>query len=251
MKAIIIEDEKRAADRLERMILESRADIEIIERLESIRESVDYLNSGVALDVIFADIQLADGLSFEIFEQVKIDCPVIFTTAYDQYAIKAFKNNGIDYLLKPIDTTELGVALDKLKAMQQGPSMSDLMALASQLGGGKTDYRSRFTVKVGQKLRTIAVDNLTALYSENKGTYLLTQEGRNYLIDYSLEQVVEMLDPKRFFRISRKYIIAIEGVEEMLMWSNSRLKVTLKGSKVDDIVVARERTKEFKEWMEE
>lgn len=250
MKAIIIEDEKRAADRLERMILELRSDIEILARLESIRETIAYLESSHKLDVIFADIQLADGLSFEIFEQVKIDCPVIFTTAYDQYAIKAFKNNGIDYLLKPIDPAELGVALKKLKTTQQRPSMTNLMALAAQLGAGKTDYRSRFTVKVGQKLRTIAVNDLTALYSENKGTYILTKEGRNYLIDYSLEQVEDMLDPKLFFRISRKYIIAIEGVEEMLLWSNSRLKITLKGSKLNDIVVARERTKEFKEWME-
>jgi DNA-binding LytR/AlgR family response regulator len=250
MKAIIIEDEKRASDRLERMIIDARVDIEVVERLESIRESVAFLNSGVRLNVIFSDIQLADGLSFEIFEQVKIECPVIFTTAYDQYAIKAFKNNGIDYLLKPIDKTELLTAIDKLKAMQRGPSMSDLLALASQMGSGRTDYRSRFTVKVGQKLRTIAVDDLAALYSENKGTYILTQEGRNYLIDYSLEQVEEMLDPKQFYRINRKYIIALDGLDEMLMWSNSRLKIKLRGSNLDDVIVARERTKEFKEWMD-
>lgn len=249
MKAIIIEDEKRAADRLERMIHEVNSDIQILGRFESIREVVSYLGDSGTPDVIFADIQLADGLSFEIFEQVKVNCPVIFTTAYDQYAIKAFKNNGIDYLLKPIEEGELKVAIDKVRSMQTGPSLADLMSIAQQLSARGKEYRSRFTVKIGQKLKTIRVEDLSAIYSENKGTYILTQEGRNYLVDFSLEQVDDMLDPRSFFKINRKYIIALDGVEEMLMWSNSRLKVSLKGSKHDDIVVARERTKLFKEWM--
>lgn len=250
MKAIIIEDERRAAERLQRLITEQDSSVQILATLESVQDAKAYLSGSPALDVIFSDIQLADGLSFEIYEEVSLGCPVIFTTAYDQYAIRAFKNNGIDYLLKPIDPAELSTAMAKLEVRPSAPDLQDLMALAAQLSQGKVEYRSRFMVKVGQRLKSIPVEEVYAIYSENKGTYLLTQDGRNHLVDYSLEQVQEMLDPKRYYRVNRKYIVALDGVEEMLLWSNSRLKVKLKGSKADDIIVARERTKEFKSWME-
>ncbi|NND94626.1 MAG: response regulator transcription factor [Flavobacteriales bacterium] len=250
MKAIILEDESRAAKRLQRLIEEIDNEIQILEVLESVRGALGYFQNNTNLDVIFADIQLADGLSFELFEQIKPDCPVIFTTAYDQYAIKAFKNNGIDYLLKPIDEEELEKAIAKLKAMTQVPKLADLMALAAQLNTGKKVSRSRFMVKIGSKLRSITIEEVAMFYSENKGTYIQTKEGRNYLIDSALEKLEDEVDDSLFFRISRKYMVNIDSVEEMVLWSNSRLKLKIQGSTDEEIVVARERTKDFKSWMD-
>lgn len=257
MKAMIIEDEARAASRLKRLIAEVAEDVEVTEVLESVRD----LEERFAADkewpsVIFSDIQLADGMSFDFFERYAPGCPVIFTTAYDQYAIKAFKTNGIDYLLKPIEASELAVAIDKLRKVapaqhsSQAPSMADLMALAAQLDQGRQTYRSRFVVKVGSKLKSIDVDSLSAIYSENKGTYLLEPDGRTHLVDHALDHVVPMLDPSRFFRINRSHIVAIDGVADIIIWSNSRLKLLLHGSDSEDIIVARDRTKEFKEWLD-
>lgn len=250
MRAIIIEDEARAAKRLERLIKAADDRMEIVGIFESVKESIDYLQTDENLNVIFSDIQLADGLSFEVFEQVELKCPVIFTTAYDQYAIKAFKNNGIDYLLKPIDESELEKAMIKLRAMNQGPDLTDLMALAAQLNTGKKQSRSRFMVKVGAKLRSISIDEISMFYSENKGTYILTKEGRNYLLDSTLEKLADELDENVFFRISRKYMVHIDRVDEIIIWSNSRLKLKVQGSSDEEIVVARERTKDFKSWMD-
>jgi len=250
MRAIIIEDENRAVSRLKRLIAAVSSDIEVIEVFESVRDTEDYMSKHTWPDVIFSDIQLADGLSFDFFEQQAPKCPVIFTTAYDQYAIKAFKTNGIDYLLKPIEESELKKAIDKLRAMSQQPVLSDLMALAAQLNTGVQEYRSRFMVKVGSKLKSVVVEEISAIYSENKGTYLLTYDGRSHLVDHSMDAVQGMMDPNSFFRINRRYLVCADGVEDIVMWSNSRLKLQINGSSDDDIVVARERTKEFKEWMD-
>ncbi len=251
MKAIILEDENRAAKRLQRLIGAIDSEIQIVEVFESVRGALEFLKAENDIDVIFSDIQLADGLSFELFEQVELSCPVIFTTAFDQYAIKAFKNNGIDYLLKPIDESELEKAIAKLRSMRQSPSISDLMALAAQLNGGKKQTRSRFMVKVGAKLKSISIPEIAMFYSENKGTYLQTKEGRNYLIETPLERLEEDLESEAFFRISRKYIVHIESIVEMIIWSNSRLKLKVEGSADEDIIIARERTKDFKSWIDQ
>lgn len=252
MKAIIIEDEPRAAKRLEKLIYEVDSSIQILAKIESITEAVQFLQENPNLDVVFSDIQLADGLSFEIYNQLTRIPPIIFTTAYDQYAIKAFKNNGIDYLLKPIEKEDVENSLTKLKQLSK-PSIdaSILSLLASQMGSPQVDYKDRFMVKVGQHIKSISTSNIQAFYSLDKATYSLTNEGKNYLIDYSLEQLDRLLNPKAFFRINRKFILHINAPFEITAWTNSRLKITLVGYDEEMIIVARNRTKEFKTWLGE
>ncbi len=249
MRAIIIEDEPRAARRLENLILETDASIQIIAKLESIQESVEFLSFSM-VDLIFSDIELADGLSFEIYESLGTVPPIIFTTAYDQYAIKAFKNNGIDYLLKPVDGQELSKALNKLKSLSK-PAIDPmvLQALASQLKTESVAYKDRFMVKVGQHIKTLLTSNIQAFYSMDKGTYVFTNKQRSYVIDYSLEQLEASLDPNRYFRINRNFIIAIDAQMDIVSWSNSRLKIDLLGYTEDMIIVSRNKTKEFKHWL--
>lgn len=252
MKILIIEDEKRAANRLERMLLEIDSSISIVGVVPSVTQGITYFNTHSEPDLILSDIQLEDGISFEIFEKSIISCPIIFTTAYNQYAIQAFKVNGIDYLLKPIDEGELKIAIEKFKKLfakkQDIPNQAEMIAaIARSL---KTDsFKTRFMIKVGTKIKTIETSEIACFYSQNKGTYLQTTQGRNYDIDYTVENLSEMVDPKKFFRISRKYLVNINGIEEITAWSNSRLKLNLKGSSDENIIVARERTKEFKEWL--
>lgn len=251
MKAIIIEDEKRAARRLESLIMEVDSTIEILAKLESIAEAKSYLASNPNIDLIFSDIQLADGLSFEIYKSLSSIPPIIFTTAYNQYAIKAFKNNGIDYLLKPIESTELKQALDKLKKLSKSAiDPTILTALASQLNSGTKKHKDRFMVKVGQHIKSIPTSNICAFYSMDKATYILTTDSRNYIIDYSLDHVDIELNPDKYFRVNRKFIIGIDAQFEVTAWTNSRFKITLTGYNEDMIIVARNRTKEFKDWLD-
>ncbi len=250
MRAIIIEDEPRAAKRLEKLIHEVDPTIEVLAKLESIQESKSYLQDNTSIDLIFSDIELADGLSFDIYASIPKLPPIIFTTAYDQYAIKAFKNNGIDYLLKPIEQTELAKSLDKLKSLSSPVIDSSILhLLASQLASGKKTFKDRFMVKVGTHIKTILTSNINAFYSLDKGTYVCTSDQRTFILDYSLEQLQETLDPKKFFRINRNFIICIDAPMDIIAWSNSRLKIDLPGYKEDLIIVARNRTKEFKNWL--
>jgi len=203
-------------------------------------------------DLIFLDIQLSDGLSFEIFEKIDIKSAVIFTTAYDEYALRAFKLNSIDYLLKPIDEEELATAISKFANQYQVNSVSnlDFEAIKRMLVNPVSkEYRKRFSVKIGQQIKVIDVVEIECLYSENKGTYIHTSDNRDYLIDSSLEVVEAELDPKDFYRISRKYIIPLQSVKEIQLYSNSRLKISLPTYKADEVIVARERVSDFKEWL--
>jgi two-component system response regulator LytT len=195
---------------------------------------------------------LSDGLSFEIFEKIDIKSAVIFTTAYDEYALRAFKLNSIDYLLKPIDEEELATAISKFANQFQANSVSnlDFEAIKRMLVNPVSkEYRKRFSVKIGQQIKVIDVVEIECLYSENKGTYIHTLDNRDYLIDSSLEVVEAELDPKDFFRISRKYIIPLHSVKEIQLYSNSRLKISLPTYKADEVIVARERVSDFKEWL--
>jgi DNA-binding LytR/AlgR family response regulator len=203
-------------------------------------------------DLIFLDIQLSDGLSFEIFEQIDIKSAVIFTTAYDAYALRAFKLNSIDYLLKPIDEEELTTAISKFANQFQVNSVSnlDFEAIKRMLVNPiSKEYRKRFSVKIGQQIKVIDIAEIECLYSENKGTYIHTLDNRDYLIDSSLEVVEAELNPNDFFRISRKYIIPLQSVREIQLYSNSRLKISLPTYKADEVIVARERVSDFKEWL--
>ncbi|MEM8968028.1 MAG: LytTR family DNA-binding domain-containing protein [Bacteroidota bacterium] len=255
MDILIIEDEKAAAKRLSVLVQQLLPQAEIIAQLDSVKRSVAWWQSNPAPDLVFMDIQLADGLSFEIFKQVSITAPVIFTTAYDQYAIQAFKVNSIDYLLKPIDEEELEIALDKYRSYHQQSSSSPASPDLSQLQQAlqmlqKPTYKNRFVVKVGEHLNAIPTENILYFFSQAKATYLQTISGKHFIIDYSLEQVEEMVDPTHFFRISRKYMISFPAIDDIITYSSSRLKLHLKHSDDSDVLVSRDRVADFKEWLD-
>ncbi len=252
MKTIIIEDEKPAARLLQRKL--EKIDIKVDVMLHSVEESIEWFSNNEHPDLIFLDIQLSDGLSFEIFDKIAIKSAVIFTTAYDEYALRAFKLNSIDYLLKPIDEEELGVAISKFKNQFQ---KSDDTTLNLDFDAIKKmfqnpfdkSFKTRFTVKIGQHLKVISSDEIECFFSENKGTYIHTIDNRNYLIDGTLELLESELDPKNNFRISRKFIIPLKSIKEIQVHSNSRLKIILPTYREDEVIVAREKVQEFKTWI--
>ena len=250
MNIIIIEDEKPAARLLQRKV--EKLGLEVKTMLHSVEEAVTWFNSNQHPDLIFLDIQLSDGLSFEIFEQIDIKSAVIFTTAYDEYALRAFKLNSIDYLLKPIDEDDLEIAINKFKVRNvAAPSLSLDFEMIKKMLVNPMDreYKKRFTIKMGQQLKMIAIEEVECFYSENKGTYLHTLDNRDYLLDNTLEQLETELDPKDFYRVSRKFIIPMKAIKEIQLHSNSRLKVILPTYKDDEVIVARERVNDFKEWL--
>lgn len=248
MKVIILEDENRAVNHLLRLIERVAPEMEVIKTFETVREAIAYLEQDTKVELIFSDVQLADGVSFDIFTKVRINCPIIFTTAYDTYAIEAFNANGIDYLLKPIEEERLSKAIGKAKQFSSKAALESLIHLSSYRNS-KT-MKSRFMVKVGEKIRTIMVEDILAFYSFDKTTYLHTSTHRNYIIDYSLEELESMLDESRFFKINRKYIVSIEACAQIIAWSNSRLKIDIDGIDDNKIVVARERVRDFKIWLD-
>jgi DNA-binding LytR/AlgR family response regulator len=248
-KVIIIEDEKPAARRLQRML--SRLNIETEIMLHSVAEAVNWFNSNDHPDLIFLDIQLSDGISFEIFEKVEINSAVIFTTAYDEYALKAFKLNSVDYLLKPIDEEELANAVAKFKEnyLKNSPQI-DFNAFRKILEtGSKPDYKTRFTIQVGQHLKIIPANEICCFYSENKASYLTTTSGRNYPVDVSLENLEKELNPEKFFRINRKSIVNIDCIEDIISYTNSRLEIKVKAFNEFQLIVSRERVRDFKKWI--
>ena len=251
MNVIIIEDEKPAARRLSRMLAE--LNIEITQMLHSVEESINWFHENEHPDLIFLDIQLSDGLSFEIFEEITVKSAIIFTTAYDEYALKAFKLNSVDYLLKPIDEDELKVAVDKFKSQQ--PKESDLKVNIDEIrklliNPIDRKFKKRFTIKIGQHIKIIHVDEIECFYSESKSTYIHTNLNRNYLIDSSLEYWQEQLDPEKFFRVNRTFIVHINAIKDIISYSNSRLKLILHSYNETEIIVSRERVKDFKSWIE-
>ncbi len=250
MDFIIVEDEQLSAERLAGLISRSFPDFTLVKTLDSVKSAVKWLNANKQPSLGFFDIQLADGLSFEIFEQVHVDFPVIFTTAFNEYALKAFKVNSIDYLLKPIDEQELKAAVHKFKSGLSKKVGADSDAIAKTLLMLSSSYKSRFLIKVGEHLRMVQVDEIAAFFSMEKSTFIKTTAGRDYSIDYTLEQLEDLIDPKIFFRVNRKYIINIKSINDIVAYSNSRLKVKLAVSSDEDIIVSRERVVEFKEWLE-
>jgi len=250
MNIIIIEDEKPSARLLQRKV--EKLGFEITTLLHSVEEAIHWFQNNSHPDLIFLDIQLSDGLSFEIFDAVDIKSAIIFTTAYDEYALRAFKLNSIDYLLKPIDEDDLEVAVNKFKARQPKPEplSLDFETIKKMLINPEVKtYKKRFTIKTGQHLKMINIDEVECFYSENKGTYLHTLDNRHYLLDGTLEQLEVELDPKDFFRVSRKFIIPMKGIRDIVVYSNSRLKVILPTYKEDEVIVSRERVNDFKTWI--
>ncbi|AWG21818.1 DNA-binding response regulator [Flavobacterium faecale] len=251
MKTIIIEDEKPAARLLQRKL--EKLNIEVGVMLHSVEEAVNWFSQNEHPDLIFLDIQLSDGLSFEIFEKVEIKSAIIFTTAYDEFALRAFKLNSIDYLLKPIDEEDLEMAVSKFR--ERHPKNEkvelDFETIKKMLSGSvEKEYQKRFTIKIGQHLKVIAIDEIECFYSENKATYLHTFENRDYLIDGTLDQLEQKLDPTTFYRISRKFIIPISAIKDIVVYSNSRLKIVLPSYKDDEVIVSREKVSDFKNWIQ-
>ena len=251
MTTIIIEDEKPAARRLNRML--SDLGINVDTMLHSVQESIEWFSNNEHPDLIFLDIQLSDGLSFEIFDTITIKSAIIFTTAYDEYALKAFKLNSIDYLLKPIDDEELETAVHKYK--EQLPKKQQLQVDFEDIKKLLINpmdrvYKKRFTAKVGQHLKIFSVEDIECFYSENKGTYLHTTDNRNYLIENTLEALDNELNPQQFFRVSRKFYVNINAIQDIVSYTNSRLKIKLNRYNEQEIIVARERVKDFKLWLE-
>lgn len=254
MTTIIIEDEKPAARLLQRKL--DKLNVKVGVMLHSVAEAIDWFSNNEHPDLIFLDIQLSDGLSFEIFDKIEIKSAVIFTTAYDEYALRAFKLNSIDYLLKPIDEDDLEVAVSKFKVRlpKKENEMQNLSFDFEQIkrmlsNPFEKNHKKRFTVKIGQHLKVISTDEIECFFSENKGTYLHTFDNRNYLIETTLELLEQELDPVAFYRISRKFIIPLKAIKEIVVYSNSRLKIILPSYKEDEVIVSREKVADFKTWI--
>lgn len=251
MDVLIIEDEAPAARRLQRML--GKQQVQVRTLLHSVAEAVSWFEKNPHPELIFLDIQLSDGLSFEIFDQVKIKSAIIFTTAFDAYALQAFKLNSIDYLLKPIDEVELEAAVKKFREFQPMPqnvqiNFDDIRKLL--VNPLEREYKMRFTVRVGQHLKIINTDEIECFYSENKATYAATSDGRNYILETTLENLENELEPKFFFRVSRKFFVNVNHIHDIVSYTNSRLQIKLNKFREQEIIVSRERVNDFKLWLQ-
>ncbi len=251
MQIVIVEDENLAAERLKIILAEYDKNIETVVCLETVEDAVKWFQSNKQPDLLFLDIELGDGNSFEIFNQCNIKCPVIFTTAYDQYAIDAFKLNSIDYLLKPVTLEAMSRALDKYKALNVH-AVSDLLIkqlLESRSGNAERAFKNRFLVKLGSRLFFLEVSQVAWFFADDKTVYLVSTEGVKYAVDFTLEKLEQMLNPTIFFRLNRKIIVHANCIKEIKTFINSRLKIHLSAGKLyEEVVVSRERVQDFKEW---
>ena len=249
MKIIIIEDEQPAARFLKRKI--ESLGYEVFLMLHSVQDSLAYFKENPAPDLLFLDIQLSDGLSFEIIEKYNLSCSLIFTTAYDQYALKAFKTNSIDYLLKPIDNEELENAIKKYEKNANKLEGFDFDSIKKAIAGKEEKiFKTRFSVKIGEHIKIINTNDAVCLYSENKGSYFYSNEKRIYLLDYNMDELEDVLPPKDFFRVNRQFIINVNFIKDIILFTNSRLKIILHHFTDEEIIVSRERVQDFKKWIE-
>lgn len=257
MNVLIIEDEALTAQRLRQMLLRYDADIEVLAVLPSIEESVAWLKANDDPELIFMDIHLEDGQSFAIFETINLEVPVIFTTAYDEYTIQAFKVNSVDYLMKPIGFDELSAAIDKYKKYHQAKPVTaeepatamDWQSLLQAIGQRETTYKERFLITVGSRLRTIDVSEVSYFFSAQKVTFLTTKDGQRFPIDNSLDKLQLQLDPKQFFRINRHCMASFTAIDNIHVYPKGRLKLDLKPAMKEEVFVSLDRVTEFKDWL--
>ena len=257
MNVIIIEDENLTAKRLESLLLKYDSSIQVLARIPSVAEAVEWFGQAdrPAVDLVFMDIHLEDDLGFRIFEQANLTTPVIFTTAYDEYMIQAFKVNSIDYLLKPINYDELVAAIEKFKALkkqfgQASPPAPDLETLLNLIGKPKqTDFKDRFMITVGTKIRSINTSDVAYFFLEEKIVFLVTKDGLNLPVDYSLDKLTQLLDPRQFFRISRQFLISLPAIQTIHTFSAGKLKLDLLPKSRHEVFVSGDRMTEFKEWL--
>ena len=253
MNVLVVEDEALSRERITHMLREIDPGIDIIKESDSVEETVEYFKSKPKIDLAFFDIKLSDGLSFEIFNQVEVHTPIIFTTAYDDYALRAFKVNSIDYILKPINFEELGFSIQKFKnnfldhkIHRIDPQI--IRQLSKEIEGG---YKKRFLVKFGDHLQIKSTKDVVCFYAEGKFAYLISKDsGRKYMIDHTLEDLeTTLLDPLKFFRINRKFIVSIDHIEDVRSYINSRLSIKMTVPINQDLIVSREKVNNFKEWL--
>lgn len=250
MKYIIIEDEQLASKRLRELMETVRPEYQFVAKFDSV-ESATISLPALQYDLILMDIQLADGNSFDIFDQIQVNAPLIFTTAYDEFAIKAFKTNSVDYLLKPIDQGELTTAIEKFEANNNKQSSStDEPKLTDLIKSLQPKGKERFVVKIGEHLKTVETTDIQLIYSQDKATYLFTNSGKKFLVDYSLEKVEELLNQDQFFRVSRKFMVSVSSIKDIISFSNSRLEIVIDQFDDEQIIVARERVGDFKNWLD-
>ncbi len=250
MKVVIFEDEEPASRRLIKMLNELDPSIEIVALAESIKSGIDFLKEQKNFDLIISDIRLADGNSFEIFKSVAIKTPVIFSTAYDQYAIDAFRHNGIDYLLKPIKKEELKIAIEKYKSwFALANATFDYHALLNALRPDTKEYQKRIVIRFADNIKTVEVKEVAYFFTENKINSLVTFSGESYIIDHNLDELEHLLDPKEFYRINRQFIVNIRSIIKMNVVSKSRVKLTLQPATTHDTIVSTERSGAFKQWL--
>jgi two-component system, LytTR family, response regulator LytT len=257
MKVLIIEDEPYAQEELKRLLVLCDPSIEVWECIDSVEDSIIWLEEPNEPDLIFMDIQLSDGLSFDIFKHTDVKAPVIFTTAYDEYAIRAFKVNSIDYLLKPVEEEALKSALRKFAAIRrqysqpaQAQTFFNPAQIEQLLQLNKRDYKSRFVTTIGDRIKHIGVEQVAYFFADDNTVYLVTADKKKYIINYTLDQLEEVLDPKQFFRINRKYITKITAIGDINKYFNSRLKVTLVPPVEDEVLISRVKVPDFLDWMD-
>lgn len=249
-KILILEDEKLNSDRIRRLMLEIRPDAEILDVLTSVKKAVDWLSENDSPDLIMMDIQLADGVSFEIFNLADVKCPVIFTTAYDEYAVKAFKYNSIDYLLKPIDKDELEAAIEKFensvqRSYQQHPLIDELLAHIQP-----KSYRTRFFLPYRDGYKKISIEDIAFFYSRMNISYASLFNGEEVVVPQTLETLEQELEPKNFFRVNRQYIVHVNSIEKVHNFFNSKLKLKLKNCIDEEIIISRTKAPLFKTWLD-
>ncbi len=251
LNVLIIEDEEPAAKRLQKMIKEIEPDAVVLENIVSVSSGIKWFKNNAAPNLVFSDIQLSDGLSFDIFKAVEVTSPIIFTTAYDQYAIEAFKVNSIDFLLKPIKKEALQTAVAKFKSLTHADASPaiDINKLLQSLQPAGTEYKKRFVVRYGEHIKTIDIEEVVYLYTEDKATFLCTKDARRFVVDFNLDTLDSILDPKIFFRINRQYIISIHSIAEMFAYSKSRVLIKLNPPAKHETIVSTERSADFKHWL--
>jgi two-component system, LytTR family, response regulator len=254
LNVLIVEDETPASEKLARYLTRYSTDISIKGIVESVEDAVNWLEANQStIDLIFMDIQLKDGVSFDIFKEVTVQKPVVFITAYNEFALDAFKMNGIDYLLKPITFTDLSNSLKKVEELgnqlQWGDERNEVITKTFDSAQSKS-YKNRFMVKLGDHIKSITSDQISLLFADGRDVYLITNQLRKFIIDYTLESLSEILDPKLFYRVNRSYIVHISAIQDVIVYSNSRLKITPHIKWEPEIIVSREKVSEFKEWFD-
>ncbi len=254
MKVLIIEDEPHAQYELQRLLAETGKDIEVLACIDSVEEAVDYINTTSDIDLMLFDIQLSDGLSFEIFNHTKVKAPIIFTTAYDEYAIRAFKVNSIDYLLKPVKQEDLNAALDKYESLNEASKTEDSVINIHQiqqlLSLNQNKYKSRFLSRLGDQIKHIGIEEIAYFTAEDNEVLLVNKDGNRYFINHSLDHLTSLLNPNSFYRINRSYFVHLSAINKISKYFNSRLLIELEPKTEDQVLISRAKVNDFLNWMD-